>query len=42
VADPGGRAVRRSGDFGQGGLDVIGGGELGAGEGRGEQRVVGE
>ena len=31
-----------SGDFGQRGLDVIGGGELGASEGGGDQRVVGE
>ena len=30
------------GDFGQRGLDVIGGGKLGAGERRREQRVVGE
>ena len=42
AADPGVGGVRRSGDFGERGLDVIGGGELGARERRREQRVMGE
>ena len=34
--------ARRSGHFGQGGLDVIGGGDLRAGQRGGEQGVMGE
>jgi len=33
---------RRSGDFGEGGLDVVGGGELGVCEGGGQERVMRE